>query len=298
MNIITTASDLRRTLAPVRERDRIAFVPTMGCLHEGHLSLIRKARRLADIVVVSIYVNPMQFGPNEDFDAYPRTFEADCALCKQEGVDIIFHPDTLYPADGIKVSLTVDELDHCLCGAARPGHFDGVATVVNILFNIVQPDIAIFGEKDWQQLTIIRRMVEALQMPIEVIGSETLREADGLATSSRNRYLGDEDRALAAHLYKALAAMHSLVGEGETDTRKIIATGTDILTSAGITAEYLEVRDAWSLQPVRTLDKQHPSRAFIAARIGPARLIDNAPLSLPGEKSAGSKITEHKEVSP
>jgi len=298
MNIVSTASDLRRTLAPVRERDRIAFVPTMGCLHEGHLSLIRKARRLADIVVVSIYVNPMQFGPNEDFDAYPRTFEADGALCKQEGVDIIFHPESLYPAGGIKVSLAVDELDHCLCGAARPGHFDGVATVVNILFNIVQPDVAIFGEKDWQQLTIIRRMVEGLQMPIEVIGSETLREADGLAMSSRNRYLGDEDRALATYLNKALTAMQSIAGEGETDTRKLIATGTDILTSAGITAEYLEVRDAWSLQTVNTLDHQHPSRAFIAARIGPARLIDNAPLSLPSEKSAGNKITEHKEVSP
>jgi len=297
MNVITSASDLRRTLAPVGERDRIAFVPTMGCLHEGHLSLIRKARRLADIVVVSIYVNPMQFGPNEDFDAYPRTFDADCKICEQEGVDIIFHPETLYPADGIKVSLKVDELGNCLCGVARPGHFDGVATVVNILFNIVQPDIAIFGEKDWQQLTILRRVAEDLQMAVEVIGSETLREDDGLAMSSRNRYLKTQDRALATNLNKALAAMQARAKGGETDVRKLIAAGGDILGKAGIKSEYLEVRDAYTLNPVTVLSQQHPARAFIAARIGPARLIDNAPLPIPGEEFKGLTIADQKEVS-
>jgi len=296
MNIIETPTDLRRILAPIRERDRIAFVPTMGCLHEGHLSLIRKARRLADIVVVSIYVNPMQFGPNEDFDAYPRTFDADCKICEQEGVDIIFHPETLYPTDGIKVSLKVDELGDCLCGAARPGHFDGVATVVNILFNIVQPDIAIFGEKDWQQLTILRRVAEDLQMPVEVIGSETLREDDGLAMSSRNRYLKGPDRALATTLNKALVAMQARARDGETDVRKLIAAGGNILGKAGITSEYLEVRDAYTLNPVTVLSQQYPARAFIAARIGPARLIDNAPIWITGDKSSNLKSTEHSEV--
>ncbi|HKI59582.1 MAG TPA: pantoate--beta-alanine ligase [Mariprofundaceae bacterium] len=276
MNIIETTEELRRTLAPVRGRDRIAFVPTMGCLHEGHLSLIRKARRMADIVIVSIYVNPMQFGPNEDFDAYPRTFEADAALCEKESVDIIFHPANLYPADGIKVSLKVAELNKCLCGASRPGHFDGVVTVVNMLFNIVQPDIAIFGEKDWQQLAIITRMVNDLQMGIEIIGAPTLREADGLAMSSRNRYLSEEDRNKASRLYETLKEMSTLLEQGETLSAELIKTGRAKLADAGIEAEYLEIRDASTLQATKTIDT--PCRIFIAAKIGNARLIDNIAL--------------------
>lgn len=276
MNIIETTAELRRTLAPVRGRDHVAFVPTMGCLHEGHLSLIRKAKRLADIVVVSIYVNPMQFGPNEDFDAYPRTFEADAALCEKEGVDIIFHPANLYPADGIKVSLKVDELDDCLCGTSRPGHFDGVITVVNMLFNIVQPDIAIFGEKDWQQLAIITRMVGDLQMGIEVVGAPTLRESDGLAMSSRNRYLSGECRSKAAQLYKALQLMKSRVEQGELESERLIESVKAQLTDAGIMPEYLEIRDAVTLQIVTTINT--PCRIFIAAKIGNARLIDNIAL--------------------
>ncbi len=276
MNIIETTEELRRTLAPVRGRDRIAFVPTMGCLHEGHLSLIRKAKRLADIVVVSIYVNPMQFGPNEDFDAYPRTFKADAALCEKEGVDIIFHPRNLYPADGIKVSLKVDELDNCLCGASRPGHFDGVVTVVNILFNIVQPDIAIFGEKDWQQLAIITRMVNDLQMGIEIVGAPTLRERDGLAMSSRNRYLSDEDRNRAPRLYEALREMADLLDQGETLPEELIKRGCARLADAGIEPDYLEIRDAATLEKTETIDV--PCRILIAAKIGNARLIDNIAL--------------------
>jgi len=276
MNIVTTTTDLRRTLATVRERDRIAFVPTMGCLHEGHLSLIRKARRLADIVIVSIYVNPMQFGPNEDFEAYPRTFEADAAMCEKEDVDIIFHPENLYPADGIRVSLKVDELDRCLCGASRPGHFDGVVTVVNMLFNIVQPDIAIFGEKDWQQLAIISRMVSDLQMHVEIISGKTLREADGLAMSSRNRYLSEEDRNRAVRLYETLQSVKNLFEQGETDTGTLIKLGQAKLSDAGIKAEYLEIRDAGTLQPVSNVET--PCRLFIAAKIGNARLIDNIAL--------------------
>lgn len=276
MNIIETPEELQRTLAPVRGHDRVAFVPTMGCLHEGHLSLIRKARRLADIVVVSIYVNPMQFGPNEDFDAYPRTFEADAELCEREGVDIIFHPTNLYPADGIKVSLKVSELDNCLCGASRPGHFDGVVTVVNMLFNIVQPDIAIFGEKDWQQLAIITRMVNDLQMGIEIVGAATLRESDGLAMSSRNRYLNAEDRSKAPQLHKALQTVKKLVEQGELESTALIEPARAQLAEAGITPEYLEIRGAATLQPVTTINT--PCRIFIAAKIGNARLIDNIAL--------------------
>lgn len=276
MKIVETTAELRCSLAPVRASKRIAFVPTMGCLHEGHLSLIRKAKQLADIVVVSIYVNPMQFGPNEDFDAYPRTFEADAALCEQEGVDIIFHPHNLYPADGIRVSLKVDELDDCLCGASRSGHFDGVVTVVNMLFNIVQPDVTVFGEKDWQQLTIIRRMVDDLQMPLEIVGEPTFREADGLAMSSRNRYLSAEDRSLAPRLHETLQAMRKSFAQGERSAAALIGQGIAQLAEAGIEPEYLEIRDARSLQPVTTIDT--PSRILIAAKIGPARLIDNISL--------------------
>ena len=279
MNVVETTAELRRTLAPVRSQQRIAFVPTMGCLHEGHLSLIRKARRVADIVIVSIYVNPMQFGPNEDFDAYPRTFEADAVLCEKEGVDIIFHPHNLYPVDGIRVSLKVDELDNCLCGAARPGHFDGVVTVVNILLNIVQPDIAIFGEKDWQQLTIIRRMGDDLQMNVEIVGEPTYREADGLAMSSRNRYLSPIDRSFAPRLHDTLQAMREAFEQGENDAAALIRQGKAMLAQAGVEPEYLEIRDARNLQSVTTIET--PCRILIAAKIGSARLIDNIPLELP-----------------
>jgi len=276
MNIVSTAAELRHALAPSRGSERIAFVPTMGCLHEGHLSLIRKAKKLADVVVVSIYVNPMQFGPNEDFDAYPRTFEADSVLCEQEGVNLIFHPQNLYPADGIKVQLTVDELDHCLCGASRPGHFDGVVTVVNMLFNIVQPDIAIFGEKDWQQLAIISRMAADLHMPVEIVGAATLREKDGLAMSSRNRYLNDEERAVAPELHRALLAMKLRHEQGESDIDRLIEFGLNDLKCYDIEPEYLEIRDAATLKAVGSVNT--PCRIFIAAKIGNARLIDNIAL--------------------
>ncbi|MES0372323.1 MAG: pantoate--beta-alanine ligase [Mariprofundaceae bacterium] len=280
MNIVKTTSELKRTLAPVRGRERVAFVPTMGCLHEGHLSLIRKARRLADIVVVSIYVNPMQFGADEDLDAYPRTFEQDRELCEREGVNIIFHPDNLYPADGIKTSLKVDAddaLGNCLCGAARPGHFDGVVTVVNMLFNIVQPDIALFGEKDYQQLTIINRMVNDLHVDVEVIGCETLRETDGLAMSSRNRYLSEDDRKRALFLQQSLQKIAENAKNGEKNCKNLIKDAKKWLKSKNIDPEYLEIRSATSLEPLDTLNEA-PARIFIAATIGNARLIDNIAL--------------------
>ena len=255
----------------------MALVPTMGCLHAGHARLIREARALAQVVVVSIYVNPLQFGPNEDFARYPRSFDADVALCAEAGADVIFHPESLYPEGGLKVSLTVSELGGMLCGASRPGHFDGVATVVNILFNLVQPSVAVFGEKDWQQLAIIRRMVADLHMPVEVVGAETEREADGLAMSSRNRYLGDAERERAVSLSAALSAMQSLAAAGEHDASALIAAGHSVLNDAGIESEYLEIRDAGSLQTLQKLTGS-PARAFVAARLGTARLIDNMSL--------------------
>ena len=294
MNVVTTSEELRRTLAPVRGRERIAFVATMGCLHEGHVSLIRKAKRLADIVVVSIYVNPRQFGPNEDLDAYPRTFDADRELCEREGVNVLFHPANLYPEDGVRVSLTVDDLDHCLCGTSRPGHFDGVVTVVNILFNIVQPDIAIFGEKDWQQLAIISRMGSDLQMNVEIIGAPTLREADGLAMSSRNRYLSDNDRKLAPRLHETLQAVSKLLAAGENDAKALLAHGHAQLAEAGITPEYLEIRDAITLQPVEQVET--PCRIFIAAKIGNARLIDNIALERTLENRPESTVESATET--
>ncbi len=285
MTIIESVTELRRALAPSRSRDRIALIPTMGCLHEGHLSLIRKAKHLADLVVVSIYVNPLQFGPNEDFDAYPRTFEQDCELCQQEGVDFIFHPHNLYPQDGMRVSLKVDELDACLCGNSRQGHFDGVATVVNLLLNIVQPDIAIFGEKDWQQLAIIRRMVNDLQMPVEIIGVETVRETDGLAMSSRNRYLSPQERTSATVLNRALTIMQDMTTAGESDVAVLLDCVKALLAESDIDIDYLEVRDAYALQSITRLNSEHPARALIAARFGAARLIDNAELPFPAEET-------------
>ena len=280
MRIASTTAEIRRQLAGRRNGNTIALVPTMGCLHAGHASLIRRAKALADTVVVSIYVNPLQFGPSEDLDRYPRTFEADAHLCQQEGVDFIFHPATLYPKNGPKITLTAHDLAGCLCGASRPGHFDGVLTVVNILFNIVQPDIAIFGKKDWQQLALIRRMVDDLQMPLEIVGAETMREADGLAMSSRNRYLSNEERMRAVQISEALVAMQQLAQKGEADTVALKAAGREILTAAGITPEYLEIRSARSLKRRKTLNRKLPARVFVAAKVGKARLIDNMPLRL------------------
>lgn len=279
MRIARTTAELRRQLAPHRGRKTIAFVPTMGCLHEGHQRLIERAKQAADIVVVSIYVNPLQFGPNEDLDAYPRTFEADTQACAGAGVDLIFHPASLYPKSGPLVTLKASKLSDCLCGATRPGHFDGVVTVVNILFNIVQPDFAIFGEKDWQQLAIIRRMADDLQMPVELIGVATVREADGLAKSSRNRYLSPSERKMAVAISQALIAMQQLAADGEKRVDALKKRALQLLAAAGIEPEYLEVRSARSLKPKRKLNGAS-ARAFIAAKVGNARLIDNMPLAL------------------
>jgi len=280
MDIVRTPADACRTLATRRGTQSIALVPTMGCLHKGHMELIKTARQQADIVVVSIYVNPLQFGVNEDLDRYPRTFTADADHCEQAGVDMIFHPHTLYADGGPQVSLQVGKLADILCGAHRPGHFDGVATVVNILLNIIRPDLALFGEKDWQQLTIIRHMVHDLHMPVRIIGVPTVREPDGLAMSSRNRYLDAVERKRSVTLSQALHVMARQAASGTRNCRQLLDAGLAVLQAQGITPEYLDIRHADTLQTLNELIPGKPARALVAARIGKARLIDNMPLDL------------------
>ncbi|MDQ6978895.1 MAG: pantoate--beta-alanine ligase, partial [Mariprofundaceae bacterium] len=272
MKVIEEASWLRHELAAFRH-ERIALVPTMGCLHEGHISLIHQAKKLADVVVVSIYVNPLQFGANEDLAHYPRPFAEDARRCQAEGVNFLFHPTKLYDDAGPAVTLRVAALADGLCGAHRSGHFDGVATVVNLLLNIVQPDLAVFGEKDWQQLTIIRRMVHDLCLPVDVVAAPIAREADGLAMSSRNRYLSTTQRQQATVLNQVLCQMHAQCQHGEQQTGVLIDAGRCLLHQHGLDAEYLEVRDENTLQAITTIGQQ-PARAFIAARLGNTRLID------------------------
>lgn len=279
MKIARTAAEMRRMLAAHRNRGRIALVPTMGCLHAGHLALIRRARALADTVVVSIYVNPLQFGPNEDFAAYPRNFAGDAEACREAGVDFLFHPERLHGGRAPEVRVTVGQPADGLCGAFRPGHFDGVATVVAALFNIVQPQTAVFGEKDWQQLVVIRRMVADLHMPVAIVAHPTVREADGLAMSSRNRYLVGRQRRQAAAVPRALKAMQRAYAAGERDAAALVDVGRNVLAEAGLAPQYLEIRHGETLRPMARADAA--ARAFVAAYVGRARLIDNMPLETP-----------------
>ncbi len=280
MKIIKSPDRLRAYLPSLHETGRIALVPTMGCLHQGHLKLVDVAKKHADFVVVSIYVNPTQFGPAEDFTKYPRTPDQDISLCRDAGVDVLFMPERLYADDGPLVSLRVTELSNCLCGRSRPHHFNGVVTVVAILFNLVQPDVAVFGEKDYQQLVIIRRMVTDLSFPVEVIGVPTVRETDGLALSSRNTYLDERERMIAGSLYRSLKKINEDIRAGERDIPQLVERARSRLAANGIEPEYLEIREAETLKTLGTLGAK-PARAFIAARIGKARLIDNIPLEQP-----------------
>jgi pantoate--beta-alanine ligase len=256
----------------------------MGALHEGHAALIRRARRAAGAngrVVVSIFVNPTQFGPREDFSRYPRPFAQDRALCRSEGVDLLFHPtaEEMYASDA---SVTVGEksLSSGLCGASRPGHFDGVCTVVCMLFQIVRPEIAIFGEKDWQQLAVIRRMVRDLKIPVKILGHPTIREKDGLALSSRNRLLAPEARAVAPQIQKALREATQRSGADETSVAKLRHTLLKNLSRIpGATVDYAEIVHEVTLQPLQRLDTSTPARILAAVRLGSVRLIDNISLA-------------------
>ena len=265
-------------LAWKRAGRRVGFVPTMGYLHAGHRALMEQARPQADVLVVSIFVNPLQFGPNEDLGRYPRDFARDEALCRDAGVDVIFYPEaaTLYAADH---SVYVEEtrLGQGLCGRARPGHFRGVTTVVAKLFNLVLPDFAVFGEKDAQQLRIIRRMVRDLAFPVEIVAGPTVREADGLAMSSRNAMLKPEERAQATVLRQALDEAERLHGAGERSTHRLKAAMQAVLTRAPLAqVDYLEVVDDQTLEPVEAVDR--PTLIALAVKFPSARLIDNTVL--------------------
>jgi len=255
---------------------RIALVPTMGNLHDGHLALVRRARELGDVVVATIFVNPFQFGPGEDFDSYPRTFERDLGLLAGEGCHLLFapHGETVYPHGPETITrVEVPRLSDCLCGASRPGFFRGVATVVNILFNMVQPEVATFGEKDYQQLLVIRRMVADLRLRIRIEGVATVREPDGLAMSSRNGYLTPTERARAPALYQALCAAREAIAAGEHDLARVQARGTAALEGAGLRPDYFEVRRAEDLE--RPHRDGEALRVLGAVWLGRARLIDN-----------------------
>ncbi|MEU8393564.1 pantoate--beta-alanine ligase [Nonomuraea sp. NPDC048892] len=267
----------REDLVKARRAGTVALVPTMGALHEGHRSLIRQARVRADQVVVSIFVNPLQFSPNEDFSRYPRTFDADLDVCRAEGVDVVFHPavEDMYAPDR-QISVSSGEMGRIVEGAARPGHFDGMLTVVLKLFNLVQPDLAVFGQKDAQQLALIRRMVADFDLPIEILGSPTVREPDGLALSSRNRFLSEDDRRLALALSQALRA-----GAARLTPSEIRRTAMAVLDEAGpgLEVDYLALVDPATFAEV---SESYEGLAVlaVAARVGTTRLIDNVTLTL------------------
>ena len=264
-----------------RQGETLAFVPTMGCLHAGHLSLVERAREEADRVVVSVFVNPTQFGPGEDLEAYPRVEESDCEKLEAAGVDVTFLPsaDELYPA-GDQTVVALSELPNHLCGLSRPVHFRGVSTVCAKLFGAVGPDVVVFGEKDFQQLQVIRRMVRDLLLPIRVVGVPTHREADGLARSSRNQYLSPDERERAASLHRALRDAAAQVQAGEHRVDALLDQMHATLGASGGTIDYAEVVDPDTLEPLETVRRE--ARALVAVQFGSARLIDNIALLPPG----------------
>lgn len=277
MHTLHTIAQLRAAVARAREEGkRIGLVPTMGNLHAGHIALVEKALQRTDYVVVSIFVNPLQFGPSEDLDAYPRTLAEDQSKLLDVGAQLVFAPNVseMYPegmAGHTRVSVPV--VSEGLCGASRPGHFEGVATVVSKLLNIVQPDLAIFGEKDYQQLAVIRKMVLDLCLPVQIMGEPTVRADDGLALSSRNGYLTPAERQIAPFLYQTLQAIAAEVNAGRRDYAQIIEDARSRLTEAGLRPDYLDLRDALTLQPVSADAEELVVLA--AAFLGRTRLIDN-----------------------
>jgi len=274
MKTETTIQGLTASLSPARAAKKmIGFVPTMGNLHEGHLTLVREAKKICDVVVVSIFVNPIQFGVGEDFDSYPRTLEQDSRLLADVGCDIIFAPsvEQMYGSQPRLTNISVGQITDDLCGKSRPGHFDGVAVVVTKLFNIVQPDYAFFGQKDYQQLAVIRQLVQDLNIPLEVIGVPIVRAQDGLALSSRNGYLTEEQRATAPKIYQLLKQAEQDLHEGKA-LSAVLATISDQLTQAGFVVDYVEARQP-NLQPIEQFTQNLV--LFVAAKLGSTRLIDN-----------------------
>ncbi|WP_342251188.1 pantoate--beta-alanine ligase [Sphingomonas sp. OTU376] len=279
MQTVRQLEALREAVSAYRQAgERIALVPTMGALHDGHMALVEAAKRTAHRVIVSIFVNPKQFGPNEDLAKYPRKEAADSRMLTNAGVDVLWMPpvEVVYP-EGFATNVSVSGVSEVLEGAHRPGHFDGVATVVSKLFNQVQPDVALFGEKDWQQLAVIRRMTADLNLPIEIQSVVTQRDDDGLALSSRNAFLMPEDRAKAVALPRALgAAAKTIVDGGEVEAA--LAQARDTLAAAGFDVDYVALADAGTLETVGAYEAGRPLRLLAAARIGSTRLIDNIAL--------------------
>lgn len=276
MQIITTVAEMKAIVAAWKNEGlTIGLTPTMGALHEGHMSLMERARTECDRVVASVFVNPIQFGPNEDYDNYPRDLEHDAAIAESKGVDVVFHPsvEEMYPTN-YNTYVVMETLTDTLCGAKRPGHFRGVCTVVNKLFNIVQPDKAFFGQKDAQQLAIIKRMVADLNMNVTVIGCPIVREEDGLAKSSRNTYLSNEERIAALCLSRSIFAAQHAIESGERDSNAIRTIVEEILNAEPCARiDYVEVVDLGNMQPVETLGEA--GLVAIAVYIGNTRLIDN-----------------------
>lgn len=276
LQVIRAPAELRETvLAHKRQSKRIGLVPTMGGLHAGHLSLLKAARERCDILVMSLFVNPTQFGPTEDLDRYPRNEEADLASAEEYGVDIVFCPDVagMYP-QGFQTSISLSELAKPLCGAGRPEHFEGVATVVTKLFHLALPDVAVFGQKDAQQLAIIRQLVSDLDFSIEIIGAPIVREEDGLALSSRNVYLSDEERKQALSLHRGLCAAQQRFDEGACDSSTLVGAARAVIGASPLAKiEYLELRDAATLEEITEI--KAPALLAVAAAFGQTRLIDN-----------------------
>ena len=270
-----TVRTIRSLRAALRGATRIGLVPTMGNLHDGHLALAEASVERCDLTVVSVFVNPLQFGPNEDFDNYPRTLPADTAKLESAGVNLVFAPavQELFPTASQIVTVTLPSLSRLLCGRSRPGHFDGVATVVAKLFNIVGSKYAFFGEKDWQQLTLIQSMVQYLSMPTTVIGVPTVRAADGLALSSRNGYLSETERVIAPTLYRTLCSLRDAIQHGDRRYRVLERHGRDALADVGFDVDYVAVRDATTLRSPQAGSER--LRILAAASLGKARLIDN-----------------------
>ena len=283
MRVFSTIAEMRNaSRAARREGKRLGFVPTMGALHEGHLSLVRAARSASDVVAASIFVNPTQFGPNEDLAKYPRSFERDCELLEREGVEFVFAPsvEEMYPA-GAVTWVIVEELSGKLDGRSRPGHFRGVTTVVSKLFHIVEPERAFFGQKDAAQVAIIRRMVRDLKLPVEIVVCPIVREPDGLAMSSRNAYLSADERKRALVLHRSLLRVQEMVGSGERDGARLIAAGKEELArEAGVRLDYFEIVDPDELDPVQRISGR--ALVAVAAYVGTTRLIDNILLRVAG----------------
>ncbi len=294
MKKVKSASEIRRLIDERRKAgDSIGFVPTMGGLHAGHLSLLKRAVQLSDVVVASIFVNPVQFGPGEDFGEYPRDEDGDCRMLEENGCDLVFLPDVSEIFfDPKKIGISIDGLADHLCGRSRPGHFEGVLLIVAKLFNIISPDLAVFGQKDAQQAVIIQRMAAELDFPVKIVVSPTVREDDGLAMSSRNRYLSPEDRESATGLIAGLREAFAEASGGERDPAVLKGTVERRMTGSGFRPDYVEIVDAGSLEPVDTVD----GRVLMAAagHLAGTRLIDNIAFEVDG-KSVREVLLEFPE---